>query len=83
MRCPLLKTGWEYAAHLHLKPYTPNQLFFRHTLKMTFSSCYNKLSVGYFGLKLPRNILGTPKTNITSCKKGHNRCPLINMYNKK
>ncbi len=52
--------------------YTPNQLVFRHTPKMTFSSCYNKLSVWYFGLKLHRHILGTPKTNITSCKKGHN-----------
>ncbi len=50
--------------------------FFRHTPKMRFSSCYNKWSVGYFGLKLNRHILGTPKINITSCKKGHNRCPL-------
>jgi len=32
--------------------------------------------VGYFELKLHKYILGTPKTNITSCKKGHNRCPL-------
>ncbi len=59
-----------------LKLYTPNQLVFRHTPKMTFSSCYNKWSVGNFGLKLHRHILGTPKANITSCKKGHNRCPL-------
>ncbi len=50
--------------------------YFRHTPKITFSSCYNKLSVGNFGLKLHRHILGTPKTNITSCKKGHNWCPL-------
>ncbi len=69
----LLETGQEYAAHLHLKWYT---VFFRHTPKMRFSSCYNKWSVGYFGLKLNRHILGTPKINITSCKKGHNRCPL-------
>ncbi len=74
-------TGREYAAHLHLKPYTPNQVFFRHTPKMTFSSCYNKWSVGYFGLKLHRHILGTPKVNITSCKKGHNRCPLNKCWN--
>jgi len=33
--------------------------------------------VGYFELKLHKYILGTPETNITSCKKGHNRCPLI------
>jgi len=32
--------------------------------------------VGYFELKLHKYILGTPETNITSCKKGHNRCPL-------
>ncbi len=67
---------FEYAAHLHLKSYTPKWLFFRHTPKMTFYSCYNKLSVGYFGLKLHRHILGTLKINITSCKNGHNRCPL-------
>ncbi len=33
MRCPLLETGWEYEACLHLKPYTPKQLFFRHNQK--------------------------------------------------
>jgi len=43
---------------------------------MTFSNGYNKLTVGYFELKLHKYILGTPETNITSCKKGHNRCPL-------
>jgi len=32
--------------------------------------------MGYFELKLHKYILGTPETNITSCKKGHNRCPL-------
>ncbi len=74
--CHLLETGREYAVHMHLKWYTPKQVFFGHTPKMTFSSCYNKLSVGNFGLKLHRQILGTPKTNITFCKKGHNRCPL-------
>jgi len=52
----LLETGWEYATHLHLKRYTSKQLVFRHTSKITF---YNK------------DLLGTPKTNITSCKKGH------------
>jgi len=44
---------------------------------MTFSNGYNKLTVGYFELKLHKYILGTPETNITSCKKVHNRCPLI------
>ncbi len=43
---------------------------------MIFSRCYTKLFVGYFELKLHRRILGTPKTNIMSCKNGHNRCPL-------
>jgi len=43
---------------------------------MTFSNGYNKLTVGYFELKLHKYILGTPETNITSSKKGHNRCPL-------
>jgi len=43
---------------------------------MTFSNGYNKLTVGYFELKLHKYILGIPETNITSCKKGHNRCPL-------
>jgi len=43
---------------------------------MTFSNGYNKLIEGYFELKLHKYILGIPKTNITSCKKGHNRCPL-------
>jgi len=32
--------------------------------------------MGYFVLKLHKYILGTPETNITSSKKGHNRCPL-------
>jgi len=32
--------------------------------------------MGYFELKLHKYILGTPETNITSCKKGHKRCPL-------
>jgi len=32
--------------------------------------------VGYFELKLHKYILGTAETNITSCKKGHNRSPL-------
>jgi len=36
----------------------------------TFSNGYNKLVVGYFELKLHKYILGTPETNITSCKKG-------------
>ncbi len=76
----LLETGREYAAHLHLKPYTPNQLFYRHIPKIQFSRCYNKLSVGYFGLKLQRHIPGKPEANITSCRKGHNRCPL-NYFN--
>jgi len=44
--------------------------------KMTFSNGYNKLTVRYFELKLDKYILGTTETNITSCKKGHNRCPL-------
>jgi len=43
---------------------------------MTCSNGYNKLTVGYFELKLHKYILGTPETNITFCKKGHNRCPL-------
>jgi len=34
------------------------------------SNGYNKLTVGYFELKLHKYILGTPETNITSCKKG-------------
>jgi len=32
--------------------------------------------VGYFELKLHRDILGTPETYITYCKKGHNMSPL-------
>ncbi len=56
--------------------YTKNQLIFRHPPNITFSSCYNRLAVGYFGLKLHRHILGTPKTNITSYKKGYSKCPL-------
>jgi len=47
---------------------------------MTFSNGYNKLTMGYFELKLHKYILEKPETNITSCKKGHNRCPLID-YN--
>jgi len=43
---------------------------FTQAPKMTFSNGYNKLTVGYFGLKLHKYILGTPETNITSCKKG-------------
>jgi len=48
---------------------------------MTFSNGYNKLTVGYFELKLHKYILGTPETNITSCKKGHNRCTLNALFN--
>ncbi len=33
--------------------------------------------INYLWGMLAGHILGTPKTNITSCKKGHNRCPLI------
>jgi len=43
---------------------------------MTFSNGDNKLTMGYFELKLHKYMLGTPETNITSCKKGHTRCPL-------
>jgi len=43
---------------------------------MTFSNGYNILTVAYFELKLHKYILGTPETNIISCKKGHDRCPL-------
>jgi len=43
---------------------------------MTFSNGYNKLTMGYFEQKLHKYMLGTPDTNITSCKKGHNRCLL-------
>jgi len=43
---------------------------------MTFSNGYNKLTVGYFELKLHKYIQGTPETNIKSCKKVRNRCPL-------
>ncbi len=72
----LIETRQEYVAHLHLNHTFQISSFFRHTPKMTFSSCYNKWSVGYFGLKRHRHILGTPKANHTPCKRGHNRCPL-------
>ncbi len=41
-----------------------------------FKAIHSKCSVGYFVLKRHRRILGTPKMNITSCKKGHYSCPL-------
>ncbi len=73
---PFLEMGREYAAHLHTLQISS---FLDTPQKMTFSSCYNKWSVGYFGLKLYKHILGTPKTNITSSKKGYNWWPLISV----
>jgi len=62
--------------NLHLRSYTPKQLILKQAPKITLSNGYNKLTLGYFEPKLHKHILGTPETNIASCKKGHNRCPL-------
>jgi len=56
--------------------YTKTAVFKTGPKNGIWSNGYNKVSVGYFVLKLYKYILGTHVTNITSCKKGHNRCPL-------
>ncbi len=68
--------GTEYAAHLHTLQIssfldTPQKWHFPAIINNTFPVILNY----QWGI-LAWNILGTPKTNITSCKKGHNRCPL-------
>ncbi len=55
--------------------YTPNQLVL-DTPKISFSSCYNKLSVGYFGLKRHRHILRHPRPILHLIKRSIIRCPL-------
>jgi len=45
---PHPKAGRVYAAHLHLRSYTPKQPILKQAPKMTFSNGYNKLTVGYF-----------------------------------
>ncbi len=43
-------------------------------------SSYTIFSVWYVGLKLHIYALGTSETYFTSCKKGHNRSPLKDMF---
>ncbi len=70
-RCPLLDMGREYAAYLHLKPYTQNQLFLDRPQKWHFSTVIiNDLSGWNFTDKLwghPRPILHFVDNN---------RCPI-------
>ncbi len=48
-----------------------------HTLKVAILTSYKNVSVGYIELKLHIYALGTSETYFTSCKKGHNRSPLM------
>ncbi len=78
-RHPLLEMGWDYVAHLYLKPYTPNQLFLDTPQKWHFPAVIINM-LGILGWD-HIHILGTTNTNMTSCKKGHNRCPFAAFYN--
>jgi len=54
------------AAHLHLKGHTQKRSVFAHPQKETNLTCYKKLSVEYFKLKLHIHTLGTSETYFTS-----------------
>jgi len=54
------------AAHLHLKGQTQNSAF--NPQKVTTLTCYIKISVGYFELKLHIHTLGTSDIYFTSCE---------------
>jgi hypothetical protein len=58
------------AAHLHLKGQTQKRGVFAHPQKVTTLTCYIKISVGYFELKLHIHTLGTSEIYFTSCEKG-------------
>ncbi len=64
------KRGRGAAAHLHLKIHVRKQ-----PISASTQNRHYKWSVGYFELTIHQHILGTPETYITSCRKGHNRCP--------
>ncbi len=51
------------------------QSLLAHILKVTILTSYQKLSVGYFELKLLIHTLGTSDTYFTYYKKDHNRSP--------
>ncbi len=63
-------------AHSHLKQRT-QKCVLAHTLKVANLTSSKNLSVGYIELKLHIYALGTSETYFTSCKKGHNRSPLM------
>ncbi len=68
---PLLRSNSSFS----FKAHTPYQGVWAHTLKVAILTSY-KLSVGYFELNLAYHS-GTPETYFTSCKKEHNRSPLM------
>ncbi len=61
----------------HLKQHTQIQSVLAHTLKVAILTSYKKLSVVYFELKLHIHTLRISETYFTSCKKEHNRSPLM------
>ncbi len=63
-------------AHLSLKQHSKSASFGSY-LKKAILTSYKNVSVGYIKLKLHIYALGTSGTYFTSCKKGHNRSPLI------
>ncbi len=65
---------WSLNAHLHLKWYTPKQLFLDILQIWHFPDVIINYLLIFFSWNFT-GILGTSKTNITSCKKGHNRFP--------
>jgi len=58
------------AAHLHLKGQTPKRCVFANPQKVTILTCFIKIFVWYFELKLHTHTLGTSETYFTSCEKG-------------
>jgi len=53
------------AAHLHLKGQTKKRWVFAHPQRVTILTCYVKISVWYFELKLHIHTLGTSKNYFT------------------
>jgi len=58
------------AAHLPLKGQTQNGAFLLTLKNCQLFTCYIKISVGHFELKLPIHTPGTSAIYFTSCEKG-------------
>ncbi len=70
-------SSWSSNSSVASKQHIQIQSVLAHTLKVAILTSYKKLSVGYIELKLHIQTLGISETYFTSCKKEHNRSPLI------